>query len=414
MPNNKATKVKPQYFMILNSLSLLSDLIEAGGKIKNDPRSINYLMSHLDKKNMSNVEVRKVWLEYKDAVEQNKLDLSTAIILVQASAKNVIEGGRPSRLYYIKAAHSYTLDAKNANHRFYINFVHALFQCGPHHVQDIIDQLNSDTKLKISKSYRKKVITLLNAAVKEYHTYGLRSDMVYDDDLPVPPITTENQDSNIAIQKQILERMALYVDSHIKNYNYKPIKYHEKGAKKTVNTEMQAMPQEKKIEAPNHKAELLAAKQQQYVTDINNAAYEKDWTKALETFEAACLEFPNNIFIYNAILHAADECNRYTYAKILYIYMITTPQHFADIYTHTHALSIFLKIDSEFSLAEYAYNELKRLSNLGGLAPSPTRADPCLTTFAENPFSLFNAKAGECVMQMHPAPEKRATRSIGF
>jgi hypothetical protein len=369
--------------MILHPLSLLSDLKKAGGKINDDIRSVNYFMNLLDRKNMNNIQVRKVWLEYKATSDENKLDLSTAIILVQASAKNVIEEGKRSRLYFINAAHAYTLDNENANHRFYINFVHALFQCGLQYVQDAFDQLNNDTELKISPAYRTKVITLLNAAIEEYHTYGLRSDMVYDDDLPLPQTTTENQDSNNA--EYVLERMALYVDSHIKNYCCKPKKNHEKGTN-------------------DHEA--VAAKQQQYVTDIKNAAYEKDWIKALETFETASLEFPNNTFIYNAILHAADECNRWAYAKILYIHMTTKPHYFADRDTHNHALSIFLKkIDSEFSWAEYASNELERLDNPENLLPSPTRANPCSSTVAENPFSLFNTQIGEFVI--HPAPEQK-------
>lgn len=342
--------------------SLLLDFIKFGGTIREDTRSINYLISTLSPYSSDNFTLLQIWLIYKEALKPNKIDLSTAILLVQASGKKVVERGTPSRLYYIKAAHAYTLKAENGSQRFYINLVHSLYSCGSKDLADVYTQIQ-DPVLEISFESRDRLKTMLDSAVKEYQTFGLRDNVVYADDqrLPQTQSTTEKHPitNHVYQAEQSLQTMAVHVDKQIKDYCAKFAGPHEKVKK----AKTQAPIVTEKFKSSHQEAELLAIKQQQYISDIECAAEEKNWIRATEIFDKAIAELPNNSFIYNAMLLAGDKCNcDASYAETLYSKAIK--DNFADINTHINAFLVFSKTRSKLDRAWYAYSEIKRLGGI--------------------------------------------------
>ncbi|GEM_PF-4809573 len=340
--------------------SLLLNLIESGRVINSDSRSINYSISTYCKNSDNNLTLRKLWLIYKDGVRLNKINLSTASLLVQASSRIVREEGKVSRVYYTKAAHAYTLTAGNGTQRFYINLVHSLLSCGSEYLAHAYTQI----KTLASISSKDKLIAMLDAAVEEYKTFGLRNNVVYADDqlLTQTSSTTEKHPTtnNVDPSEQILHEMAEHVDRHIKNYSSKCVNPSIKV--ENINKQIPVAPEKNESLSRNQEAVLLTIKQKQLATAIERAADEKNWMSATDIFDKAIEEIPNCPLIYNAMLLAADKCNCRTYGKILYVKTIT--DNFADINTHINALIILAKTYGELDWAWYAYSEIKRLGGL--------------------------------------------------
>ncbi len=341
------------------TVPLLQNFIKLKRKVESDSRALNYLISTLCQENSDNFTLRKIWLIFKDKLLPT-IDLSTAIFLVQASGINVTEQGKLSRLYYIKAAHAYTLKAKNGNQRFYINLVHSLHSCGCKDLTDIYTQIQDPT-FNIPPESRDKLKTLLDAAVQEYQTFGLRNNVVYPDDQHLPQTQSTTKKHQVINQaEQLLQEMAACVDKQIKDHCSTFSDLHEKVEEFKTQTPTVT----EKSELSHEEATLLlAGKQQHYITAIQCAAEEKNWINAMAIFDHAITEIPNSALLYNAMLLAADKCNcDPLYAKHLYVK--ATTENFADINTYINAFLVFSKTYDEFPWAWYTYSEIKRLGGI--------------------------------------------------
>ncbi len=193
---------------------LLFDLKALGKLIGSDSRSINYYLNTFLKKEITNVLLRKMWHIYKEAVTSHKVDLTTAILLVQASGINVTEQGLLSRVYYIKTAYAYILNSDIISKRFYMNMVHSLLNCGSEYLEEAYHQIQEAELPAVIKNKHK---SMLDAAVAEYDKEGLKKDVIYSDENLSQQIQQSSQVmSNISQDEKLLQQMTEQVQKDIK------------------------------------------------------------------------------------------------------------------------------------------------------------------------------------------------------